>query len=201
MNYNELNDEALCSLAKSGDNTAYNLLEKRYQGLILNSIRSLFIYGDKQGAGKEDLFQEARLGFLSAIRNFSGNSKFASFAKLCVHNAVISCIRRLNKKGAKILNFSLSLEDNESEDLKKCEVVASVIDPETDYIRRESVKEITEKLKTTLSDFEFKILEQYLKGKSYFEIGKIFGKNEKAIDNAIQRTRRKIKTIFNEEGK
>ena len=47
-----------------------------------------------------------------------------------------------------------------------------------------------------LSDLEFKILEQYLKGKNYLEIAKIVNKNEKAIDNAIQRIRKKIKNIL-----
>ncbi len=202
MDYNVLEDESLCALAKSGDNLAYNALEKRYKGLILNSIRSLFIYGEKRGAGKDDLFQEARMGFLNAVRNYNASSPFSAFAKLCVHTAVVSAIRKNNKKGAKILNFSISLTSDDSDDMEKSElVIASLDDPETDYIKKESYIEISEKVKEALSRLEYEILQKYLKGKSYLEIAKELSKNEKAIDNAIQRTRKKIKNIFNAKGK
>ncbi len=201
MNYAKLKDEALCSMAKLGDNYAYAELEKRYKGLILNSIRSLFIYGTRRESGREDLFQEARMGFLNAVRNFNGSSTFSAFAKVCVHSAVISAIRKNNKQGSIILNFSLSLTGGEGDDMEKSElVIASLNDPESDYIKKESFKETTKRVKGALSELEFKILQKYLSGKSYVEIAEELSKNEKSIDNAIQRARKKIKRIFNEKG-
>ena len=197
MDYNEIKDEGLCLMAKSGDNLAYNILEERYKGLILNSIRSIFVFNARKGANREDFFQEARLGFLNAVRNYNASTPFSSFAKLCVNSAVISAIRKNNKKGSEILNYSISLSAEENDNIEKSElVISSIIDPETDYIRKEDFKETTKKVKDVLSDLEFKILEQYLKGKNYLEIAKIVNKNEKAIDNAIQRIRKKIKNIL-----
>ena len=42
---------------------------------------------------------------------------------------------------------------------------------------------------------EFSVLSLYLKGKSYCEIADIIDKDEKAIDNALQRVKKKVEKI------
>ena len=57
----------------------------------------------------------------------------------------------------------------------------------------ELIADLTEKIKTRLSDFEKKVLAMYVRGESYASIAKKTGKSVKSIDNAIQRIRRKLK--------
>ena len=47
-------------------------------------------------------------------------------------------------------------------------------------------------LNELLSDFEYDVLYEYLNGKSYNEIAAKFNKQPKAIDNAIQRIKKKV---------
>lgn len=50
-----------------------------------------------------------------------------------------------------------------------------------------------EKINGKLSKFEKNVLEQYLKGGTYEEIGMLLGKESKSIDNALQRIKKKLK--------
>ncbi len=197
MDYIHLLDDELCCLAKEGDNNAYNVLEQRYKGLIIKLARSFFIYK----GGEEDLVQEARLGFLGAVRSYNKKSQFPAFAKLCIKNSIISAIRKNNKITTKLLNLSISLSGNEDDDIDKSEIIASFDDPEMEYINKESLKELTKKVTLSLSDLENEILNLYLSGLSYLDVAKKLNKNEKSVDNAIQRIRKKIKNVFNEEEK
>jgi RNA polymerase sporulation-specific sigma factor len=47
------------------------------------------------------------------------------------------------------------------------------------------------------SDLECIAWNQYMQGKSYIEISKSLGKSPKSIDNAIQRTKRKLAKFLN----
>nr|MCR5545292.1 LuxR C-terminal-related transcriptional regulator [Lachnospiraceae bacterium] len=52
-----------------------------------------------------------------------------------------------------------------------------------------------EKIQSVLSPMENKVLELYLKGMDYKTIGESLGKEEKSIDNAVQRIRNKVKKL------
>lgn len=66
--------------------------------------------------------------------------------------------------------------------------------PEEQVLAREN-KKYTEQLYLSLvnmlSKYERSVLTYYLEGLSYKEIAKLTGKGDKAVDNAIQRIRRK----------
>jgi RNA polymerase sporulation-specific sigma factor len=49
-------------------------------------------------------------------------------------------------------------------------------------------------MRQLLSLREWSVLEQYLKGKSYQEISEHLGITPKAVDNALQRVRRKLQS-------
>ena len=48
---------------------------------------------------------------------------------------------------------------------------------------------------------ENKVLDLYLKGEGYVEIGRILGKSPKSIDNALQRIRAKIREVISQNRK
>lgn len=67
------------------------------------------------------------------------------------------------------------------------------MNPEEIIINREARDILREKINGKLSKFEKNVLEQYLKGGTYEEIGLLLGKESKSIDNALQRIKRKLK--------
>ena len=59
-------------------------------------------------------------------------------------------------------------------------------------ISREERRERLGTLKGQLSGFEAQILDLYLRGLSYVEIASEVDRSPKAVDNAVQRIRRKV---------
>ena len=47
-----------------------------------------------------------------------------------------------------------------------------------------------------LSDFEFRIVVMYMDGMSYARIAEITGKDTKSIDNALQRSKKKLTEVL-----
>ena len=47
-----------------------------------------------------------------------------------------------------------------------------------------------------LSDLEFDVLQEYLKGKSYRAIADALDKHVKSVDNALQRVKRKLEDFL-----
>jgi RNA polymerase sporulation-specific sigma factor len=59
-------------------------------------------------------------------------------------------------------------------------------------ISGEEVMAIRHAFQEVLSDFEAEVLHLYVEGKSYREIGARMDRSAKAVDNAVQRIRRKV---------
>ena len=193
MNFENLSDERLVELSRSGENKATEVLILRYKNLVKAVARSYFL----AGADVEDLLQEGDIGLFKAIEGFNGTSSFKSFAYLCVKNSVLTAIKKSNSNKNKPLNNYISLSGLEGYDADKSEIVIDAgFNPETGYINKEAAEELNVKIKAELSAFEHKILSKYLQGYSYVEIGDDLGKSQKSIDNALQRIRRKLKTAI-----
>ena len=92
------------------------------------------------------------------------------------------------------LNESISLSDPVNEDdqsltLQEMLKAGSDMEPETELI----IKSIMEELENGgFSEFEIQVWKEYSKGMNYKEIAEILKKSPKSVDNAIQRTKKKI---------
>ena len=64
--------------------------------------------------------------------------------------------------------------------------------PEEQVLARESEKEFYSTFSRCLSSFETEVLFRFLDGLSYRQIAAEVGRTEKAVDNAVQRIRRKL---------
>jgi RNA polymerase sporulation-specific sigma factor len=73
-----------------------------------------------------------------------------------------------------------------------------VSDPEALFIGKEEMNRIEGKINEVLSPFELEVLYKYLQGISYQEIAKILNKDVKAIDNALQRIKKKVEKFLSE---
>lgn len=182
-------DEQLCALAQKGDRTVEEQLVMRYLGTVKTCTRPYFLAG---GDG-EDLIQEGMLGLLKAIRAFdpSRGVPFEAFARICITRRIYAAVRAASAQKHEPLNHSESMEETFFFDES-----LAVSDPVSLLIGKEERREIEQKLLSSLSAFEAKVLTLYLDGCSYEEMAKQVGKPVKSVDNAIQRIRKKASSIF-----
>ncbi len=183
-------DEALLAAARSGDRRAEEALILRYTRMTRACARPLFL----AGGDSEDLVQEGLLGLLDAIREFDSrrDAAFATFAQVCVQNRLRSAVRSAAREKHMALNAAVPLEEQETSEGGRGRGRRAPENPEDLVIAREAWQEETARLERTLSSFEREVLGQYLDGYSYQEIARATGKPPKAVDNAVQRIRRKL---------
>jgi RNA polymerase sporulation-specific sigma factor len=195
--YGDLNDENLISLIRGGDNAALDYLLEKYKGLVKVTARPYFIIG----ADREDIIQEGMIGLYKAVRDFepSKNVTFESFAVLCVTRQMITAIKSAGRKKHSPLNSSVSLSQNiGGEDYSFMELLPQTAaqSPEDLLITKETKNFIEAQIEENLSGMESNVLRLFLLGKSYAEIAKVITKDEKSIDNSLQRARRKIGKVL-----
>ena len=184
----KLSDEELVALARIDKNKASETLLKRYDGIIKKIIRKyLFCVSD-------DLYQVGSIGLYSAIKNYDGVSKFESFAYTCINNSIRSELRKNNAKKNEPLVDYVPLTGYGDGDADKTEIlIDEKLGPEDSYLDKEKKSEVEGVIRKELSDLEYKILALFLQEYSYQEIGEKIGKTSKAVDNALQRIRKKLR--------
>ena len=186
-----LSDEELQKLAAGGDADAEELLFRRYNRIIQSLARPFFLTGGDEG----DLLQEGMLGLLNAIRHYDPGEKtlFRTFAVLCIRRRLYSALRNSDGSNSISLDECLSLESSLfDENPSRNDSVRS----EDELIDREEARKRYESLLARLSPLERSVLRCFLRGMSYREIAEYTHKSEKAVDNAIQRIRRKLKELI-----
>lgn len=187
-------DEALCSLAASGDRIAEEALVMRYNRLVRVCARPYFL----AGGDSEDLIQEGMVGLLNAIREYvpGKGSSFRTYAETCIRNRILSAIRVAARDKHTPLNHYVSYEtpllDGNTDSYPLSASRQPQQNPEDMLISREERRERLGTLKGQLSGFEAQILDLYLRGLSYMEIASEVDRSPKAVDNAVQRIRRKV---------
>lgn len=188
----ELPDEALCSLAVSGDRAAEELLVTRYNRVVRTCARPFFL----AGGDSEDLTQEGMVGLIKAVREFDADKEasFRTFAEVCIRNRLYSALRASAREKHQALNQSVSLDtpDFDSNSYTSGTSNLAQRDPEDSLIDREHTAALLSGVRKQLSEFEAKILGYYLDGLSCREIAETVGKPPKSVDNAVQRIRRKV---------
>ena len=127
----------------------------------------------------DDLMQEGYLALFKAKESYeeSKNASFETYLSVVVRNRMLNLLRKESKKD--IPGMFMPEKGSEKP------VESGIIDDE-EYIN------LKREIKLTLSNFEFTVLNEFLKKKSYREIAETLGKNEKSIDNALKRIRKKI---------
>lgn len=200
-NYEEQTDEVLVEWIRQGDNSALDFLMNKYKNLVRSRARTLFLVG----ADKEDLIQEGMIGLYKAVRDFEAerNVSFQSFAELCISRQMYSAIKGSNTQKNQPLNNYISIdsmggtEGNESplEHLLENNFEKNK-NPEQLVLDKESADVLEYTLVGHLSDLENKVLKLYMKDFNYNQIAETLGKEPKAVDNALQRIKKKLTQIL-----
>jgi len=176
-------DEELAISAKTSVEAEGALLS-RYLRLIRFHAGRYALNGDV-----DDLVQEGLIALLAAIPQFNpGYQKsFSTFAQVCICNRMRSFVRR-----------ELRMPAPAEELLERLDAQGELVDPETPesiFIRKESLEHARMQVMAMLSDREWEILQCLLSGFSYAETANRLGLSVKAVDNAMQRIRRKMRTV------
>ncbi|MCY1713070.1 sigma-70 family RNA polymerase sigma factor [Caproiciproducens galactitolivorans] len=182
-------DNQLADLVSDGNSDAFVELTARYMSLIrvkAAPFRSTMLEAD-------DLCQEGLLGLLNAARTYdvSGKAGFRTYAGVCIQNRIIMAYRTSGRKNLP-LNNAVSLNDDGAHvDISNC-----AVDPETLLMDSESFKAMQQCIRQLLSKLEQQVLMLYLGGCSYSEIAEKLRVTSKAVDNALQRVRLKLKQLL-----
>lgn len=188
-----LEDEQVVEFARRGDSQATEYLLSKYRGFVEGKARSYFLTGAEQ----EDVVQEGMIGLFKAIRDFQAEKRahFRSFVELCVTRQIITAVKAATRFKHGVLNDCVSLDGSINDD-GGCllDVVADsrVADPERVLMQRQAIKFVRSEAAQGLSDLELGVLRGYMDGKSYLQMAHKLRKSPKAVDNALQRAKKKV---------
>ena len=194
--FDNISDEELIARLRDGETIIEDYLMEKYKGLVRQKARAMFLIG----GDTDDLIQEGMIGLFKAVRDFQPGREatFATFARMCIDRQIYSAIQKSNRQKHLPLNSYVSLnQEDESSPIWEL----SVENPEEIIIDQETTRDLQQKISDYLSPMENKVLDLYLKGEGYVEIGRILGKSPKSIDNALQRIREKISEVISQNMK
>jgi len=193
----ELEDLQLVMRVHNGDELARETLIQRYTGFVRMKASSYFIAGGEP----EDLVQEGLIGLCKAMRDFRADKEtsFRSFAELCVTRQIITAIKTATRYKHAPLNTYVSFSQTPAGQDPDSDVTlgdalpgSHVNDPSVAVISTDELKSLVFCLGTGLSPLEADALRMYLEGSSYEDMAEVLDCDTKAIDNALQRVKRKI---------
>lgn len=132
----------------------------------------------------DDAAQEGNVGLFKAILSYCENkgSSFPTYAKKCILNNMLSARKAAMSKKHSMLNNAMPLDES---------ILLQSF--ENDFLIKEQNREFIKIAKQKLSDFEFLVFSLYTMQYSYKEIASVVGKNEKSVNNAIQRIHTKLR--------
>ena len=143
------------------------------------------------GLDRDDLMQEGALGVMSAVRSYRPRrGPFRPYALHCARTSIISAVRRaLSQKEKPLARY---------EPIESTEVIPAdpAQEPQRLLDAREAAGEMRRWIAEVLSPFERQVLFYYLAGHSYPEIASLLSSHSKAVDNALQRVRRKLRRFY-----
>ena len=185
--FQNLNEAEILSLCKEGDNEALTFIITRYRP----SVEALASKYSDSPIEREDLIQEGMIGLLAAIKSFDcgKGTAFSTYCYTCINNSLQTALRKVSRRKDIPQGILISLEEvtiNNSN---------TTLSAEDSFLAKESVSLLTKLLQNELSEFENSVLRLHMIGCSYTEIAEKVGKNPKAIDNALQRIRKKLKVV------
>ena len=188
-------DEALVGVIQRGDGSgdsaeAFGLLLERTLPVIHARVDFAAAHaksGRKASIGsREDLLQEGKLAFLSAVSSFQPGrgASFRTYVAVCVSHRVASALRRSVKVFEEALPEDFLIPG------------ARAMDPQDIFAAMEETRRIMEAMHSQLSRLERSVIEGYLAGESYEAIARRLGVGPKTIDNALQRVRKKLRKFL-----
>ncbi len=196
MEYKDYNDNELISYIAEGNEDANNLLIEKYKPLITKMALKVLPYCTSNGLELSDLVQEGMIGLNHAIERYHEQKDilFYTYARLCIKRKMLSVAACSNRTKNRILNESVSYDDDETKLIKVLK--DNNPSPEEVIIDLEYQRDLIDKIKLELTDFENQVFDLLISGFTHQEIADLLDKDKKSIENAIQRIKVKIKKVL-----
>lgn len=205
VSYEHASDEELIDLIHKNDQFAMEFLLDKYKNLVKKKAKTLYLIG----GDKDDLIQEGMIGLYKAIRDYQNHkmASFMTFADLCVSRQMYSAIKLSNTKKNQPLNNYVPIDQpayidkgSTTEGMPYAQTLfhGRNKNPEEMLIDKENTERLENRFMQRLSDLERNILQLYLKDNNYAQIAKIMNKDPKAIDNGLQRIKKKLNETLKE---
>ena len=190
-------EEEVIRRAQNGNRLAIECLINENMDIVYAKARYFFI----KGLDRDDVVQEGLVGLYKAVRDYRSDraASFRGFAQLCIHRQLVSAIKRANRQKHSPLNCSTSIDrsiDYGESNRSYLEIISNKEeDLEERYIYQEQLRLLFKAIDEELTDLEKEVFMQYLENRSYQEISANLQVNIKAVDNALQRARKKVEKI------
>lgn len=180
-------DEQLASDARKGSSAALSQLLQRMMPELKKQAGAYTL----PGLDRDDLVQEGALGVMNAVRYFQPErGAFFPFAVRCARSGMSSAARlALSGKHLPLCNYAPLEGTGESP-------ADTLLQPEEILSSREHCNELRCWMGEELSPYERQVLQLYLSGRSYSDIASLLSSHSKAVDNALQRVRRKLRRFY-----
>ena len=177
------NQTLLLQRAKDGDEQALAALIAGQMPLI----RAVAARSLAPGLEFEDAVQEGLIALFFAMGSYreAGGASFSTYAAACIRNGIADAARRANRRKHAPLNQSVPLDDAGSLPVPG--------GPAESAEAKEQYSATMQELETRLSPLEKQVWALFLDGFSYSAIARRLSIGEKAVDNALQRVRTKLK--------
>jgi RNA polymerase sporulation-specific sigma factor len=200
----DYNDQELLDYIQCNNEEALNILCQKYEPYIYAKAKKFLRVNDHVGLDLNDLLQEGRLALNEAIYNYNESqaATFYTYAITCIDRKMISSLVMANRLKHKFLNESISFEQEMNKGVSfplKDIIISDKNDPLRVIMQTEREQILLDKLKSVLTDFEYQVFELKYNNFNYREIAQILEREEKAIDNALQRIKSKTEKILNDE--
>lgn len=171
--------------AKDGDEHAFEQLLQKYDALLLSMSKKYSDMCPESLRDKEDFLQEAKIAFYNSVKTYDDEKKitFGAYAKVCIRNKLVSCIRTLTSK-KRLKNTQLQTEEQ-------------YFDVTQDFaISNERKTELYSIAQSNLSRYEQRVFKLYISGQRAKEISAGINKSEKSVNNAIYRIKQKLSGLI-----
>lgn len=191
--YKDVSDEQLIVWLRDGQPQVMDYLMEKYKNLVRKRANALYLIGGET----QDLIQEGMIGLFKAVRDYQADKdvSFYHFAELCISRQMYTAVEASQRKKHTPLNTYIPLDAGQEgkEDIYSDTGSLQTLDPEALFISQENVRQLLKQANERLSQMERQVLALYLEGMNYHQIAEHMGKTPKAVDNALQRIRGKIR--------
>ena len=186
MNHAQMTDQQLAGAAVS-DIGALSDLVVRYLSTVAS--RAAGFYFDGCGFETEDLVQEGLIGLIGAVRSFDSTVgvPFRAFAIMCIDRRIHSAVRHTLCKGQVPAAAKFLPEDWD-------DIGSDSNSPEVQLLAKEALDNLNSRICSVASEREQQVLTLYLRGRSYRDIADQLGCTQKAVNSAMNRLRRKLRS-------
>ncbi len=174
---------------RNGDKTAYAELLKQFDPLIKSEVAECTRrLPEGSEFDVEDLTQEAMLALYKAALSYVPDKSvtFGLYAKICIHNCLISCARKISAQHRKRMR----------EEKRKIFREPGEQSAEERFLAQARTEDVEKLLEQETSALERRIFSLYLEKKSYAEISEIAERDVKSVGNAIYRVKRKLRKLL-----